>query len=279
MGDSPSERVRPLLAPCRLCELRCGVDRLAGERGPCGVGLQARTYNAFVHLGEERQLVPSFTVFLTGCNLRCVFCSDGEAVDDPEVGVPLDPDVLARRVAAEPGLRSVEFVGGLPDVNLYAVARCAERLPAGLPVALNSNGWFTPEALDAMAGWVRWLLVDLKYGPGSCAAALAGVDHYWQTVTANLRRAAAGFDVIVRHLLLPGHGECCTRPVLRWLGEALPGVRVNVMTGYQPLHRVAGTGGPLDRTVAEAEVRGVLGWPEVRGLPRLAVDGRPAPRR
>ena len=275
MAPLPSERVRPLLSPCRLCEVRCGVDRLAGERGPCGVGLDARTYNAFVHLGEESELVPCFTVFLTGCNLRCVFCSDGEAVDDPEVGMVLAPAALARRVAELPDLRSVEFVGGLPDVNLYAVARCAEQLPPDLPVALNTNGWFTPEALEAMVGWVDWLVVDLKYGPGPCAADLAGVDGYWPLVTANLRRARGRFSVIVRHLLLPGHVECCTRPALRWLAEELPDVRVNVMTGYRPLHRVAGTGGPLDRTVRDEEVRRVLATEEARALRRLVLDGRP----
>jgi len=45
--------------------------------------------------------------------------------------------------------------------------------------------------------------------------------------------------MIVRHLMLPGHLECCTKPVLRWLANTLPGALVNVMDQYRPMHRAA----------------------------------------
>lgn len=274
MLAAPSDRVRPLLSPCRLCELRCGADRLGGETGPCGVGLDARVYNAFVHLGEEPELLPAFTVFVSGCNLRCVYCSDGHAVDDPGHGVCASPEAVAARAAGRPGLRCVEVVGGLPDVNLLWVARLAERLPHGLPLALNTNGWFTPEALDAMEGWTHHLVIDLKYGPGPCAAELSGVQGYWEVVTRNLRLASGRFALLVRHLILPGHLECCTRPVLRWLSEALPDVRVNLMTTYRPLHLAAGRAGPLGRTLERGEAEAALALPEAAALSRLSIDGR-----
>ena len=257
------------MRPCRLCEVRCGVDRLADERGPCGAGRQARVYNAFVHLGEEPELSPCLAVFLTGCNFRCAFCSDGEYVDDPGRGVLLDPAAVASR-AADTGVRTVEFVGGLPDVNLLSVAHCAERLPPGVDVAINTNGWFTPEALDAMAGWVRWLIPDLKFGPSRCAEDLAEVAAYWPTVTRNLLLAReAGFDLLIRHLLMPGHLDCCTRPVLAWLAEHLPDTRINLMTGYRPLHRAT------DRRLRKGEAERVLSWPETQALSALSTDGRP----
>ena len=229
-------------------------------------------YNAFTHLGEEPELSPCLAVFLTGCNFRCAFCSDGAQVDDPGLGVPLDHQAIAQRAA---GLKMVEFVGGLPDVNLLAVAECAEALPKDVGVAINTNGWFTPEALDAMAGWVDWLVADLKFGPGPCAQALAEVSDYWPVVTRNLALAAAGpFRLLIRHLLMPGHSQCCTRPALAWLADHLPDVRINLMTGYRPLHRAAqrsdGLEGRLDRTSAVVEV---LAWPETHRLSRLSVDG------
>ena len=232
-------------------------------------------YNAFVHMGEEPSLVPCFTVFLTGCNFRCVHCSDGEQVERPGLGVPLDPSALAARVAATEGLRSVEFVGGLPDVNLLAVARCAELLPPHLPVVLNTNAYFTLEALDSMSGWVDILVADLKHGPGDCAARIAGVDRYWGIVTRNLLAAAPRHRLLVRHLILPGHLQCCTRPALEWLAAHLPEVEVNLMTGYRPLHRVAGIPGRLGRRLGADATREVLGWEVTGRLTRLSVDGAP----
>jgi putative pyruvate formate lyase activating enzyme len=41
-------------------------------------------------------------------------------------------------------------------------------------------------------------------------------------------------EVLVRHLVLPGHVECCTKPVLAWIAGNLPNVRVNVMDQYRP---------------------------------------------
>ena len=41
-------------------------------------------------------------------------------------------------------------------------------------------------------------------------------------------------ELIVRHLLMPGHLKCCWRPVAEWLSENLPGVKVNVRSGFWP---------------------------------------------
>ena len=40
-----------------------------------------------------------------------------------------------------------------------------------------------------------------------------------------------GKRLLVRHLLMPGHFDCCTRPALEWLAT-LPGVEVSLLTQY-----------------------------------------------
>jgi putative pyruvate formate lyase activating enzyme len=40
--DLKLELARRLLGPCRLCWLRCPVDRTAGETGACGLGASLR---------------------------------------------------------------------------------------------------------------------------------------------------------------------------------------------------------------------------------------------
>ena len=33
---------------------------------------------------------------------------------------------------------------------------------------------------------------------------------------------------------MPNHVECCTRPILEWIAETMPGVPVNIMDQYHP---------------------------------------------
>ncbi len=77
-----SQRVQVLqefLKECRLCPRECRVNRLNGEVGYCKAGSELMVSSAFPHLGEEPPLVGnhgSGTIFLTHCNLRCIFCQN-----------------------------------------------------------------------------------------------------------------------------------------------------------------------------------------------------------
>jgi len=53
-------------------------------------------------------------------------------------------------------------------------------------------------------------------------------------VRANLLWADEDSRLIVRHLLMPGHVECCWKPVAQWLAAELPRVRVNLRYGFWP---------------------------------------------
>ena len=77
-------------------------------------------------------------------------------------------------------------------------------------------------------------VADLKFGNDVCARQIAGVDGYMQIVTRNLLLAARSRRLIVRHLLLPGHLDCCYRPIVDWMCRHLPAVPFRVMTGYLP---------------------------------------------
>jgi putative pyruvate formate lyase activating enzyme len=52
----------------------------------------------------------------------------------------------------------------------------------------------------------------------------------------NHRLASEQCEILLRHLVLPGHIECCTKPVLDWVQANIPGdrLRVNVMDQYHP---------------------------------------------
>ena len=68
-----------ILESCRLCPRECSVNRMQGEIGACGIGRLATVCSAHPHFGEERPLVGrrgSGTIFLSGCNLKCIFCQN-----------------------------------------------------------------------------------------------------------------------------------------------------------------------------------------------------------
>ena len=84
---------------CTLCEHQCGVDRIAGERGPCKAGIEARVFRHRVELGEELELIPSHLFYLSGCDLRCAFCIAEANAFNPHVGTNLTADFLSTAIA------------------------------------------------------------------------------------------------------------------------------------------------------------------------------------
>jgi putative pyruvate formate lyase activating enzyme len=241
--DLKVELARRLLGPCRLCWLRCPVDRLAGETGACGLGAGLRPYQDFVHVGEELELIPTHAIYLAGCNYRCAYCSDWAHVEsvtgDPEVpAADLSRSLEARR---HEGALSVSFIGGLPDVNLPGILEAVAGADASVPVVWNSNMSATEEAHRLLEGVVDAYVADLKYGSETCAQSGSAVKGSLAVAQRNLRRVRLEAYVIVRHLVLPDHVDCCAKPALDWLDEHLPGVRVNLMDQYLPVPEVKGT--------------------------------------
>ncbi|RMG16659.1 MAG: radical SAM protein [Planctomycetota bacterium] len=264
--DLKLELARRLLGPCRLCFLRCPVDRRAGERGACGLGPGLRPYQDFVHLGEELELIPTHAFYLAGCSYRCVYCSDWAQVARPgEVG-EVPAEVLARSVDARrrEGARSLSWVGGSPDVNLPGILEVLALLRCSVPVVWNGNLSNTEEAHELLSGVVDAWVADLKYGCEECSRSGSGIAGALAVARRNLRRIAGEAYTVVRHLLLPGHLECCTLPVLDWLREEVPGVRVNLLDQYQAPGRLRGS--PWDRAVVAADLARARSHAEDLGL-------------
>ncbi len=230
---------------CRLCEHRCRTRRGDGRKGRCGVQ-ESRVASHFPHYGEERPLVPSYTVFLSGCNLDCVYCQNWDISTRPDQGDIIPPERMARliegRTICPPGspacrgIRNVNWVGGDPIPHLPYVLRVLRELRSPVPQVWNSNMYMTVEALEILDGTMDVFLTDLKYGNDRCALEISSAPRYWEVVTRNHELAARQGELIVRHLLLPGHLECCTFPVLEWLAMELPQAPVNIMDQYRPEH-------------------------------------------
>jgi putative pyruvate formate lyase activating enzyme len=113
---------------------------------------------------------------------------------------------------------------------MRAMAEC-DNLP---PVVWKSDFYGTPAAFQLLDGIVDVYVADFKFGNDECARHLAKIDRYVGTVTRNLAIAADQGRLIVRHLLLPGHFDCCFRPIVDYIAQDFPAVKVSLRDGYLP---------------------------------------------
>ncbi len=231
-----SSAARAALADCRLCAHDCGVNRLAGEPGLCHAGATARIFSAQVEVSDELELIPTFAVALSGCDLRCAFCITGAQSWNARAGEPLDLAKLQARAehALAHGARSIMLLGGEPTIHLPSALEIVSVLPDDARLVWKTNAHGSAQSRALLAGLFDVWLADYKFGNDACAQRLARVPNYSAVTRENLLWAADDSELIVRHLLMPGHVECCWRPVAEWLAAELSDVKVNLRRGFWP---------------------------------------------
>jgi len=249
-----AEIARAMLADCQLCAHHCGVNRLKSELGLCRAGATTRCFYAQVEVTEDLELIPSFAVALSGCDLRCDFCITGAASWNPKAGDVFDPGAIAERArhALAEGARTIMLLGGEPTIHLPAALELVAELPATAKLVWKTNAHGSAAARELLDGMFDIWLADFKFGNDACAQSLARVPEYVRIVGENLLWAEEHTDLIVRHLLMPGHVECCWRPIAKWLAAELPDVRVSLRASFWPAWR-AHVHPELCRTLTEVE--------------------------
>lgn len=249
---------RDHLSDCFLCPHHCGGER-ATASGVCSVGQSSYIASDMLHIGEEECLSPAHAIFFSGCTATCTFCTAAKFAFRPTYGVTVSPQQLAARILQRQaeGARSTCFIGGEPAPHIPFILETLHHAGAAhqIPSVFNSNFYLTTSALDLLDGAIDIYLPDLKFGPAqngkNCGEEIGGMPNYWDVVTRCVDRIhGEGKRLIVRHLLMPGHIECCTKPVLTWLAR-YPQIEVSLLTQYvAPAHAT----GELAQVLGKAEV-------------------------
>ena len=213
-----AQAARASLASCHLCAHHCGVDRLGGARGLCHAGAETRYFSAQVEVGEELELIPTFAIALGGCDLRCDFCITGASSWNADAGTAFDARAMAIRAtrALAAGARTVTLLGGEPTIHLPAALELVAEMPATAELVWKTNAYGSAEARALLEGMFDIWVADFKFGNDDCARRLARIPDYVRTARENLLWAAEHSRLIVRHLLMPGHVQCCWEPVAEW---------------------------------------------------------------
>jgi putative pyruvate formate lyase activating enzyme len=91
------------------------------------------------------------------------------------------------------------------------------------------------KTMKILDGIIDVYLTDFKYGPGECSKHLTKVKNYWDVITRNHLLASNQTEMTIRHLILPNHVDCCSKPVLDWIVENIrKKCIVNLMGQYRP---------------------------------------------
>lgn len=239
-----------ILKECCFCEHKCLKNREAGELGVCKVGKDAIVSSAFLHTGEETVLVPSGTIFFSGCTFKCVFCQNysisqewrdkkSDKILDGVDRTPQQIALIAGALARE-GARNINWVGGDPTSNLHVILHALQEFEVNICQLWNSNMYLSIEGMKLLLEVMDFWLPDLKYADNEFAKRMSKIPNYWEVITRNIKLAhdQGSGEIVIRHLVMPGRVEADTYPILEWCAKYVPKALVNIMGQYRPTHQV-----------------------------------------
>ena len=237
---------------CNICPRRCGAER--GDSTPGGVCASPalpRIARAAPHFGEEPCISGasgSGTVFFSGCNLRCVFCQNAQISrggTGKTVNVSRLRDIFLE--LQDKGVHNINLVTASHYVE--PVAEALREAKLNIPVAWNSSGYDSVEALRRLEGLVQIYMPDLKYGSSDIARRYSAASDYPEVAQAailEMYRQTGSFvldendmlksGVLIRHLILP-ENECNSREVIDFVADNFPGdmVLFSLMSQFTPM--------------------------------------------
>ena len=246
------------LKKCRLCAHECGVNRLEGEVGVCGMGAGIVAARAALHFWEEPCISGtkgSGTVFFSGCSLHCSFCQNqaiSRGTQGKEISIERLTEIFFELKAQ--GAHNINLVTPTHFIPLITAAlRQASDQGLNLPIVCNCGGYESVEALKIWEGLIDIYLPDLKFYSSILAKTMCGTADYFEKAFAALSEmfrqtgapslSADGLmkkGIIVRHLMLPGQ-LFDTRRILGYLCETYGNsIYISLMNQYTPPQAITG---------------------------------------
>jgi putative pyruvate formate lyase activating enzyme len=255
--ETLKERAEALIAKlenCDICPRRCGVNRLEDEHGFCRSGRNPKVSSYAPHFGEEPPLVGlhgSGTIFMTGCNLACVFCQNFE-ISQQDQGTEITSGDFANMMIRlqKMGCHNINFVTPTHFVPQIIEALIDARdMGLAVPLVYNSGGYDSVETLQLLDGIFDIYMPDAKYGSDEAALKYSNALDYtkhMKTAILEMHRQVGDLEIddgiatrglLVRHLVLP-EDLAGTAEVIRFLKEEVSGdTYLNVMAQYHPMHK------------------------------------------
>jgi putative pyruvate formate lyase activating enzyme len=241
--------------------------------------------SAFSHFGEEPPLVGSHgsgTIFLTHCNLQCVFCQNYDISHLGE-GKAITVSELAQYMIGlqQRGCHNINFVTPTQYVpQIVAALPGAIELGLTIPLVYNCGGYESLEVIKLLEGIFDIYMPDTKFSQEEQGARYSNASDYPQVLQEVLRemhrqvgdlvlneQGVATHGLLIRHLVMPD-GVAGTREIMAFIAQHVSiDSYVNIMDQYRPLYR-AGEYPEIDRPISSLEYREAIEIAKAEGLHR-----------
>jgi putative pyruvate formate lyase activating enzyme len=274
-----------VLRSCKLCPRNCGVQRLEDETGFCGIGKNVYISSFGPHYGEESVLVGdggSGTIFLTGCNLGCLFCQNYE-ISHLKEGYPVSIERIVEIMLylESRGCHNINFVTPTHTTpHIMEAIYLARNRGLSVPIVYNCGGYESIETLKLLEGFIEIYMPDAKYMNPAMAKKFSNAEDYPEVMKRALlemyrqvgnlvvENGLAKKGLLIRHLVMPNNVSSSKEIIDFIVDEISPNSYVNIMEQYRPCYR--GVLYPeIARRLTTAEFQDVYNYAKSKGL-RLA---------
>jgi putative pyruvate formate lyase activating enzyme len=285
--DSKIKELYSHLTPCVLCPRQCRANRAVDELGFCKAPYNLTISSAFPHFGEESPLVGvhgSGTIFLSHCNLKCIFCQNYD-ISIYGDGVPCTFNHLATIMMElqSRGCHNINLVTPTHYVpHIIKALSSAIDMGLSIPIVYNCGGYESLEVIRLLDGIVDIYMPDIKFLDPALAVHMCKAEDYPVIVKSVVREmqrqvgdllinqeGIATRGLLIRHLVMPGCGDD-TKSILRFIGEEVSrNTFVNIMSQYHPCNK-AEAYPEIARRITNSEYRAALDYARELGLLRAS---------
>lgn len=285
MQKGKIELAYKLLEKCRICPRNCGANRIESERGFCGMGAEVMISSYGPHFGEEDVLVGrngSGTIFLTGCNLGCMFCQNYD-ISHLKNGYEISISELVNITLTlqKMSCHNINFVTPTHFTpQIMKAIYLAREKGLAVPVVYNCGGYESLEAIKLLEGFIEIYMPDIKYSDKDAAKELASAPDYPDVVKKAViemhrqvgdlaidKNGIAKKGLLIRHLVLPNNlagGE----KVMDFIAKEISkDTYVNIMDQYRPMYKAIHNN-KMNRYITAEEYQQAITMAREKGLHR-----------
>ena len=284
--DFRTEKLFKILENCQICPRKCHVNRLKGEQGFCKLGHLPVISAHHPHFGEESVLVGtrgSGCLFLTSCNLACIYCQNYE-ISQLKIGEEVSFERLAEMMIdlQNRGCYNINFVTPTPQVpQILRSLPIAIEKGLKLPLVYNTNAYDSVEVLKLLDGIIDIYMPDARYSDDKIALKYSNAPKYYEIMKEAIKEmhrqvgdliindeGIAVRGLLVRHLVLPNN-LAGTEKIVKFLAKEISkNTFLNIMDQYWPTWK-AFEYPELSRRITNEEFKAAINLAKKAGLKRL----------
>ncbi len=280
------QTLEDILSCCSLCPRNCHVNRIKGQKGYCRADANLFISSYGAHFGEEKILVGrcgSGTIFMTWCNLRCIFCQNYD-ISLQGIGEKISVEHCAEIMLhlQKIGCHNINFVTPTHYTpQIVKAIKIASEKGLNIPVVWNCGGYENTETIKILEGIIDIYMPDIKYSRIDTAEILSDAPDYFercksavkemfrQVGNIQIENGIARRGLLIRHLVLPCD-FAGSEEIFNFIkNELSPETYVNIMAQYRPYGCLPVE---INRRITRNEYLSVLEMARKTGLKNIIWD-------